>query len=415
MKQYRLTFKTITPVMIGEHRTTQNSQSLDYIPGATLLGGLAYAYLRQKKLSPEQKDASFDRFFLEDQVRIGNFYPANFSSFLSLDVPVKPLPTTARSCKRWEGFKYQAQEECHGVVDHLIFWSLFKLSGNLNIFNEKNRYCQDCQRERIDVFHGFYRRYGPGQYKRADVNTRLVMGTGINRLTGTVEEEILFSREVIAEAGPDGEAQVFQGRIALDESVEQDFLDFLTSPTLHLRIGQAKTRGLGRLQLESPGQGRKPVPPISLKDFKDRLTQFDDAVKTQAKVYGFSLDDSFWFAVTCCSDAIIRANDLRYKTSLTANDMATQLKVGENDIQFVYHDASVVKIRGWNTLWRLPKTVELAISKGSVFMFTYTKTPDDPFFQALYDLEQEGIGSRKAEGFGWIVISDEFHQEVTQI
>jgi len=80
MKQYRLTFKIVTPVMIGEYRTTQNSQSLDYIPGTALLGGLAYAYLREKGLSPEQKDATFDRFFLADRVRIGNFYPANFTT-----------------------------------------------------------------------------------------------------------------------------------------------------------------------------------------------------------------------------------------------------------------------------------------------------------------------------------------------
>ncbi len=422
MNQYLMTFKSATPLMVGERRAVQNRKSLDYIPGGTLLGGLAYAYLRKKRLSVGEKDEMFKQFFLNEGVRFGNLYPATFkeSQDISNEYPVKPLPKTARTCKRWPGFIYQSEEdeqEKHGVADHLIFWALFAKTKERHLVPLTEHQSCHCGQQ-LDHFPGFYRMDSPEICGKPDMSTRLVTGTGIDRLTGTVQQEILFSREVIARVTSEGEEQFFQGLLCLDETIEKDVLAFLRDKSLHLRVGQAKTRGFGSLQLTECFEEADET----FEEFCDRLTTFDETFKEQAKkyelkeAYDIDVTQFFYFAITCCADMIIREPDLRYKTRLTKDHMASLLQMSSNTLHLVYHNADIRRIRGWNTLWRLPKTMELAIEKGSVFLFEYTQTPDpdDEFFQKLQQLEQQGIGVRKPEGFGWISISDPFHQEVEQ-
>ena len=413
MKSYLLTVQTLTPLLLSERQTTQTGTSLDYIPGSTLLGGLAGAYLRRRGLPPDAVDADFERFFLQDQICCGNLYPANFASFQTGAAPVKPLPHTARSCKRWPGFMPSVDsQERHGVLDHLSLWALFKLSNNPKVF-EQSRYCGECRTagitERLAPFAGYYQRFGDGQYERSSLNRRLVTGTGVNRRTGTVQEEILFSYEVLAELTAERRPQQFQGLLRIDETVAGDFEPFLTEVAADLRVGRAKTRGFGRLQCAAP----VPLNPAGAEQFAARLTAFDDHLKTTAADYHVALESGFYFAVTCCSDLILRTPDLRYRTSLDADALAGELELPDPAaLRLIYQQASTERTSGWNALWRLPKPVELAVSKGSVFLFAYTGESQTELISKLHALEQRGIGSRQAEGFGRVSVSDEFHQEL---
>jgi len=60
----------------------------------------------------------------------------------------------------------------------------------------------------------------------------------------------------------------------------------------------------------------------------------------------------------------------------------------------------------------MPRTKEIAIETGSVFLFATNDVPDDALWRALFDLEETGVGRRRAEGFGRICVSDPFHLEV---
>ena len=410
MKQYLLTFETVTPLMIGERHTAQSNRSLQYIPGSSTLGGLAYAYLREQKLAPEEKDARFDRLFLSDRVYFGNLYPANFSPPLAENIPVKPLPKTARSCKRWQGFTYQSEtagEENHGVGDHLIPWSLFAKTAHQDLrIPYEHRLCH-CG-ERLDAFSGFYRMHSATKCALAHLNTRLITRTGINRRTGTVQEGILYSFEMIAGVTDADTPQVFQGILRIDEEIEDDFLQFLKHDGLHFRVGKAKTRGLGRLQFKHYTES----PPVSQENFGKRLERFNTAFKALAATYQLDVGNRFYFALTCCSDVIIQQDDLRYRTVLTGDYLEDLL--GLPGLTLIYHNASTRVVKGWHTLWRLPKIAEVAIEKGSVFLLEYSGNPDSDFYNKLYALETTGIGNRKTEGFGWVSISDDFHREVKQ-
>lgn len=414
MKSYLLTFRTQTPLLLSERQTGQTSQSLNYIAGSTFMGGLAMAYLRMHGLTPQTPDAVFNQFFQEDSNRFGNLYPANFQSFRPSLEPVKPLPLTARSCKRWGGFTYRVHEDDEkrrdGVVDHLIRWGLFQETSNLELLDKTHRYCQVCGTERLDAFRGYYQRYAPHEYERASLNRRLVTGTGINRLTGTVNENILFNYEVISELTTSQKPQKFQGLLHLDDAVAPAFIDFLNTDGLNLRVGRAKTRGFGLLKLHQC----ETVQPLTFEQFSERLKQFDAKVKAIANA---SDDSPFYFAVTCCSDLILPTADGRHSTRLDEEILAQQTgwKGMHGGVTLIYHHAATCRVRGWNVVWRLPKPVELAIGKGSAFFFAYQGDARDELINKLYALEQHGIGSRTCEGFGWVSISDEFHQEDAQI
>ncbi len=90
-----------------------------------------------------------------------------------------------------------------------------------------------------------------------------------------------------------------------------------------------------------------------------------------------------------------------------------EIPAGSFDL--IYQNADTRQILGWNDLWGLPRTKEVAIDTGSVFLFATSIKGEkglEELLSALFKLEQAGIGRRKAEGFGRICISDEFHREI---
>jgi hypothetical protein len=61
----------------------------------------------------------------------------------------------------------------------------------------------------------------------------------------------------------------------------------------------------------------------------------------------------------------------------------------------------------------LPRQDEWAIARGSVFAYLFEGSSDGR--AALHDrldqLERQGIGLRRNEGFGDVIVSDAFHRE----
>ena len=229
--------------------------------------------------------------------------------------------------------------------------------------------------------------------------------TGISRETGSVQEGILYNREVI------NEGQSFWGTMSFaDESLCDDFYDFAENVGDKgvLRIGNNLTRGLGKLG----------VPRIeelnheNMASFKERVSAFNQKFHTEAKTYGVDLPHQFYFPITLQSDAIISDPQLRYQTVLNGEYLHQVLDLA--DATLVYQNASTRRVFGWNALFGLPKAAELAISMGSVFLFGYNGAIDDAFYQNLYNIEQTGIGKRKLEGFGQVTVAETFHSEVNE-
>lgn len=412
----RLIVLSESPLNFRKSRSTASFETLKYIPGTALLGAFAAAH---RKTHDDKNE--FTKFFLSGEIRFGNLYPANFNEFSDTDLkdneqPVKPIPNTARSCKRFSGFRFKADErnkERHGVMDSLIYWGLFALSGQTKVeILESHKNCTDSDNhgkcdELLDMFSGFYRRgEDVAKIGQSEVKTRLLTRTGISRETGTVQEGILYNREVL------NEGQWFWGTISFaDESLHDDFYDFAEDVGDNgiLRVGNNLTRGLGKLGVPQIQDFRTD----DMAFLRKRTGAFSEKFHTEAQRYGVDLLHEFYFPITLQSDAILLDHQLRYQMALDEDYLHSVWDL--EDVALVYQNAGQRRIVGWNALFGLPKAAEWAISMGSVFLFGYNGTPDDRFYQKLYDIEQKGIGKRRSEGFGQVTVADTFHWEVNEL
>ena len=412
----RLIVSSESPLNFRVSRSTASFKTLKYIPGPALLGAFAAAHRKTRDDTDE-----FTRFFLSGEICFGNLYPANFADeFSNTDLrdeeqPVRPIPNTARSCKRFSGFRFKADvgsQERHGVMDSLISWGLFALSGQTKVeILNAHRNCtyivaqNECD-ELLDAFSGFYRRgANVTEIGKPAAKTRLLIRTGISRETGTVQEGILYNREVL------NEGQSFWGTMSFaNESLHNNFYDFAESIAKKgiLRIGNNLTRGLGKL-------GVPQIQEFSTDDmasFKERVDAFNEKFHTEAQVHCVDLPHQFYFPITLQSDVILLDPQLRYQMAVNGDCLHRVWNLA--DVELVYQNASQRRVIGWNALFGLPKAAEWAISMGSVFLFGYNGTTNDCFYQSLYDIEQKGIGKRRLEGFGEVTVSDAFHWEVNE-
>ena len=62
---------------------------------------------------------------------------------------------------------------------------------------------------------------------------------------------------------------------------------------------------------------------------------------------------------------------------------------------------------------RSPTDTEPVARMGSVYVYRVAReTDEEKLLSALHDLEERGVGERRAEGFGQVRVCDEFHLEI---
>lgn len=435
MKYFSIELSAVSPLAIRSDHAPEEAKTASYIPGTTLLGGLAAAY---RLLHPE-KTSEFENLFLSSKISFPNLYPADFkdSAVQNLNLPVYPLPKTAQSCKRFSGFQHRTKQEIkddverHGVRDGLLDWAVFTLCSNQNDSKtalkalRSRRFCTfkrpdqpdgaDPCLETMDHFGGYYCRDSlePGVIFLADTHTRVQTHTGINRETGTVQEGILYNRQVF------DEGMRFWGMAQLpdDEELVSQFTTFMEEVSLSgaaagmVRIGTGRSRGLGKVTLAhhemETMQGR-------LDSCDSRLQALHKALDKRLREADLPERKPFYFALTLHSPSIVYDKYMRCRGTIDGNTLAEL--VGDDDFPastftLLYQCASTQRVMGWNELWGMPKTAEYAIETGSVFLFECNQALDDSLLKALFRLEEQGIGRRRSEGFGRVCLSDPFHLE----
>jgi CRISPR-associated protein Csx10 len=420
MAQLYLSLMTKSPLAIRSDHATGGSKTATTVNGCTLLGSLAAAH---RMLYADTEADKFVQLFLEGNISYPNLYPANFDlqeanadEMQASHSPIYPIPKTAQSCKRFRGFLKGSGSEQHGVRDSLLDWAVFKLSDERSIdVLTKHKRCgypivgreEGCG-EVMDHFSGFYRRtsFVPPPYNRmaAKVDTRLLTRTGINRNWDIVEEGILYNREVIDEGA------YFWGMVQLPDGLLPTFKGFVEEADNAglIRIGTGRTRGLGQIQLTIHEVEEEEN---SFDSFRQRLMDFDAELRKRMGDMPANEDDRFYFALTLHSPVILRDDLLRYRGTICGEVLASYAKLPSKTLRQIHQVASVERVTGWSELWGTPRTQECAIATGSVFLFASTEKASDTLLEKLFKLENEGIGERRAEGFGRICFSDPFHLE----
>lgn len=413
MNQLYIRLTAESPLAIRSDHAAGGVEAARNIPGTAFLGSLAAVHRMLKSTETDE----FGQLFLREQVLYPYLYPAVFKDKKNLQLsndPVYPLPKTAQSCKRHPGFLYPRDDEndAHGVRDSLIDWALFKLSGDNNAKVLQERKECSCH-AMMDHFSGYYRRSTlvAEEITAATESEymRLQTHTGIDRESGTVQEGILYNRNVFEEG------MQFWGAIKIPN--DEKLLRALTALFKQVgqsglvRVGTGRTRGMGRVTFKATLVENGPD---SFKNFCDRLDKFHNLLCKEAGT--LALQDRYFFALTLHSPLILIDDLLRYRGTLDAPTLKNLLGCDETiEIKQIYQSAQMQRVTGWLEIWGVPRMNEYAIETGSVFLFSCNAAQGTPenetLLRQLFKLEEQGIGKRRAEGFGRVRVSDQFHLE----
>lgn len=391
--------------------TSAHTAGLEFVPGTTWRGALAQAYLDQLG----QPDARFRDWFTSGQLIFSDLVLGDENG------PSSPIPMTAVTCKRFGGFKADERDrgqQAHGVMDILIPEIISKLTGQgpSAPIGKTYRYCPapGCE-ERLEPLAGWYLHSQAG-YRRLEVEKAIRAGTAIDSYTGTVQRGVLFSSDCLQEG------QFLYGSISYRSKASQatepsslsqvleDMARTLVFKGSSIHIGRAVSRGLGSCRVETVSLEKEELAPGNT--VPDRCRRFNQEIAKRARL----TEDQRLFSLTLQSRLIIVDDFLRYQVGISSSYLEKALDLPVGSIRPVFKAVRPVGVSGWNSAWGLPKEDELALAPGSVFAYQVdlgaAQVGEDELYARLALLEQEGIGERKAEGFGRVTVCDAFHWEV---
>jgi CRISPR-associated protein Csx10 len=188
---------------------------------------------------------------------------------------------------------------------------------------------------------------------------------------------------------------LFVGTLEADEADAAEvfaILQQVVPDREHLSIGKARTRGLGELSIASRGEWTVP------KGF-----EFNERWKN------FNKNDSAecFFAITLDSHLALKD---KLGRPVLDNLNATHFGFGEKEqVKPRARFLAPAVVAGCNAAQGLPKPDTHAISRGSVLAFSAPKDSAAALRAHLQQLETEGLGERRAEGFGKLTVCHPFH------
>jgi CRISPR-associated Csx10 family RAMP protein len=376
MKFFRIQAKLLAALMVQEDRQSNAPQGLTYLPGSTLRGAIAAHYLR-KGGAPD--DTAFSELFLEKPVCFPDLFPADSADQLSI-----PLPLTACSCKRYPGF---LRENGHGVADALAAHVAAQLEQRPLVEAFVCRTCQQDMRPIQGFWNGTTER--PQRFDPVIVYQR---HTGIDRHTGTVAPSIFYITQGISDTrkGEDlgDQTQYLTGGVYLRQN-QFEILCSCLSETIF--AGADRTRGMGEMELT--------LKECASPDFD--LGGWDGAFRKKvAELTSKPLPSGLYFSLGLLGNAILVDRFLRPSPEIVLNHDSI-ISAGRIIRQHI--------VRGWQSTRQLPKTEDTAIAMGSVYLFQYRGGDISGLAAYLQQLEVEGIGLRRTEGFGRISVCDPIH------
>lgn len=379
---YKVTLTPESPVAVLRSRASaQFVKTQDYLPGSTVRGAFAEIFINKRGTD----DPDFRFIFVEEKIFFGDFLPGFPNQFTNL------IPLTARACKRF-GLKGHPKSHTDLLLNHM-----------LNAFDEENKKCPECG-EPIDRVSGYFIGDGKdGEIAYLSLDRQLRMHVGISRKTGTAYPGLLFSYEMLTEgkvaSGRETLPLQFVGYLsALEEDANELFEGLwkvIPPQREHLSVGKARTRGLGELRIETI-EKKEPVE-IS---FEERWEAFNRAAYewngSQEKCY-FSITFTSHLALKDELGRPVLGNIRPYHFSLPETV----------ELCAAFLNPEVVS--GWNAAQGLPKPDTHALGRGSVLGFSAPKSLEAEIQTRLQTLETEGIGERRAEGFGRFVVCHPIH------
>ncbi len=380
----RIRLLNLEPLVLGNEPQAGNVvRAAPYIPGGALVGFFANDYLRRNNGAT---DDEFCRWFLSPATRFENLYRAWYRSE-SKCYAGAPLPRSTFTCKDYPGKHEESEGEEHPMLDCLLL-------------EVPPKTCPDpsCQAE-IKTAEGFYYyRSDRGAFYRVDPAIDVNMHNAIDdERQRPPDPGGLFAFECLEEE------QHFEGQIAFDsaESKEgfREFFSDVLNGEREVYLGRAKRRHYGRARIMCVDDiGRSLAELLYKSSFEHRWANF-----AERSGYGDGA-----FALTLYSDVILCDRALLYGTSVTAKLLALETGLEAGKLGLIRGFSSYRRVGGFSGVQGLPKEFDIAVSKGSAFLFRYSGDCDR-LKATLKQIEEWGIGFRTNEGFGTLIVNDGYH------
>ena len=375
-----------SPLITGGRKPTgQAVEAVQYIRGGLIRGAVAKAWLVNTEHG--EPDADFRELFLSESAGIfRNCYPG-----------ARVLPATATGCKDFAGFIATNVPEKHDIFDTLLERLVAEQTDWLYQPN-----CPICG-GRVEAQSGFYEQPHELCTKRT-LNTRLLTRVAINRHRKVAEDELLYHLTAVDPLSEDGQEVCLHSSARVPSTLANKTADTLEKKVQWL--GGGSSRGLGRVCVR--------VTKSEVSDsMKQRIENFNAALQEVWETYShlptvkIGAFEGTYFSIALQSDAILTADDGWQRSMVLTAPMLQEITDCDTAVTLIRSFASYDYVGGWNAAWGLPKETDLATRMGSVFVF---HTSDiDSWIPALKTLENMGVGNRREEGFGQILICDPFH------
>jgi len=373
-----LTFTLQLRAPLALHRARASVQyvgTLDYIPGTTLRGALAEAYLAEHGAP----DNTFRALFLSGQVQYGDLWPSCAGGQTIL------LPATAQVCKRY-GLKHLAS-----FRDALLdVWT-----------DSGDRKCPECGDPLDRVEDNYLCSLDP--LERLPLRSRLRVSTAIERGTGTVAREMLFTQHTLVSqwASDAREPLLFKGTVRLTDPALQNELTHLLQ-AFPLFLGAGRSRGLGQVEVKAWSEAPASEPLV------ERWNHFNAAAQRAGGDVG-----KRYFSLTLLSHLALRDDLLRP----VLGEITPQHFGLPNGVTWVRYPSSdrpvlflsAITVPGWNAALGLPKPDTVALARGSVLLGQCDAGQEQAVLGCLAQIEAEGVGERRNEGFGRVAVCYPIH------
>lgn len=436
MKRYYLRLEVKSPVSISGHENIdgQTTPALDYIPGATLRGALAWHWRRTKVEACN--DSHFARLLDEGLLRCGPLYPDNNDSRSTTGL-AQVLPATARTCKHQPGFRSdeniaEERERGHGVRDSLAAlveetalarWEKNGIPTEVGEVNGLRSFeiCKhpDCK-SAMDRYPAYYETgefAGRPSYWRSKAPMRLITRSAILPTLQSTAPGNLYSREALEEG------QHLAGWLFVDEEIEgwmQEKLgegegEGIVSTGEEFYVGAARTAGFGRVRVVNCEEAAGV--------WQGLTGDFDNRLDTFAQQLPQSVSEEWTFApVTLLTDTILLDAHLRHASALTLavleNYRLLESRIETSappswpqGMELFVAAARTRRVAGWNTADRgkRPRSDDWAVAAGSVFVLAAPPAQQEALRRACGWLEENGIGERREDGYGQVLVAHPFH------
>jgi CRISPR-associated protein Csx10 len=329
-----------------------SSVSYDYIPGSMIRGALIRRYLGDHTLPDVAGDPECQRLFFSGATRYLHAYPCDADRIRTLPTPRSWLIyKNARFDQQPAPILYDAS---HGTWNEDTWRAAEAETGDqLRLVSEP--FCT--------LMSDWAQLYRPERSIAVHVQRDPLMGRA------TAERGAVFQYDALA-AG-----QWFAGVILLDDDTDAPTIEQLCQPGV-IWLGRSRSANYGKARITC----EQPV-----LDWREIA---GDAPAIPA---------DHICVITLLSDALLRDGEGSPVTALDRSTLETYLGVEIARIDLAHSFTAGTELGGFNRTWRSPTVQTCALVAGCVITFA----PSQPIgADVVRRIEQQGIGERRAEGFG---------------